>query len=337
MSYYQEDVSFANPNAQNTLAGTLTMPQKEGRFPAIILVAGYGPNDRDVTGMGHKYFLAIAEYLTQRGFAVLRYDKRGVGSSTGVYEGATSRDFADDVLAAIAYLKTHESIDSKRIGLIGHSEGGLIASMLCGESNDVAFVVLMAPALINSKAYFMRTSELQMRADGASELFLQPDQQIRQRIYDIVTQQDKTNAEAALQMVLEEYWQMLPERQKEEAAKLPFAFTANKTEMLIKVFNGPWYRFFWTHDVAPALRAINVPVLCMNGTRDWIISSPEVFALLRRNLKSIENSTLIELPNLNHRFQECVTGALAEYAQLKEAISPMALKTMGDWLESHSQ
>jgi len=142
--YLEEEVFYENKEAKITLAGTLTLPSQEGLFPVVLLITGSGPQDRDEAIAGHRPFLVLADYLTRQGIAVLRVDDRGVGRSTGDFSPATSEDFASDVLAGIAYLKTRKEINPKKIGLIGHSEGGIIAPMVAVKSPDVAFIVLMA-------------------------------------------------------------------------------------------------------------------------------------------------------------------------------------------------
>ncbi|MCZ8215835.1 MAG: alpha/beta hydrolase, partial [Cyclobacteriaceae bacterium] len=142
--YYSEDVTFENKSAGISLAGTLTLPKKEGIFPVVILISGSGPQNRDEELMGHKPFLVLSDHLTKNGIAVLRYDDRGTALSKGDFKTATSADFATDVEAAMAYLKTRKEINKKKIGLIGHSEGGLIAPMVASRSKDVSFIVLLA-------------------------------------------------------------------------------------------------------------------------------------------------------------------------------------------------
>jgi pimeloyl-ACP methyl ester carboxylesterase len=137
-------VYFLNEKHQVRLAGTLTLPHANGPFPAVMLISGAGPQDRNYRVFGHKPFLVLADHLTKLGIAVLRVDDRGVGKSTGSFTEATSQDFADDALAGIEYLKTRSEIAHKKIGLLGHSEGGLIAPMVAARSRDVAFVVMMA-------------------------------------------------------------------------------------------------------------------------------------------------------------------------------------------------
>ncbi len=215
MEFHHEDVIFRNTQADITLAGTLTAPNSKGPFPAALLIAGYGPNDRDVTGAGQKHFKVLAEYLTRQGIAVLRYDKRGVGQSTGEYNTtATTRDYADDARAGIEYLQTRNEIDPTKIGLIGLSEGGLIASMLTAECKAVAFTVLLAPALRSDGESWVEQSSLQLQADGASSEFIERDKSLRREIYALVTQEtDLAVAEAKLQKAVAEYLTSLPEAQ----------------------------------------------------------------------------------------------------------------------------
>lgn len=338
MNHYQEEVLYRNDKADVALSGTLTLPSKEGVFPAVLLIAGYGAHDRDITHGEHKPFLVLAEYLTRRGIAVLRYDKRGAGKSTGLYVSATTRDFADDARAGIDYLKTRPEINPNKIGVIGLSEGGLIAAMLSAECPDIAFAVLMAPAVASDMTSWLDQTALQLRADGASQEFIDRDRQVRTSIYQLITQEpDTAKAEKEVQNILSEYLTSLPESQKIEAETLPFAFTPKKVDMLVKVFNSPWYRFFWSYNAADALRHITIPVLCVNGERDWIASPKTVFSRLQDGLTAAGNKdyTLVELPGLNHSFQTCKTGSIAEYGTIKETIAPIALKTIGDWVVAH--
>lgn len=194
-----------------------------------MLIAGHGPSDRNATGMGHKYFLVLADYLTRSGIAVLRTDKRGVGKSSGVYESATSQDFASDVQAGVEYLKARPEINNGQIGLIGLSEGGMIASMVAAESEDVAFAVLMAPAVLSQISDLVECAALQLRADGASEGFINSDRNLRIAVYSIVKQElDVKKAERRLLEEIDSYLTTLPQELKKEAEMLPFAFTEAK-------------------------------------------------------------------------------------------------------------
>lgn len=184
--YYSEEVTFQNEKADITLAGTLTMPEKEGNYPAVILITGSGPQDRNEELVGHKPFLVIADHLTKNGVAVLRHDDRGFGKSTGDFSAATSADLATDVKSALEYLKTRKEIDSNKIGLIGHSEGGLIAPMVAVSSNDVNFIVLLAGTGIRGDKLLLMQQELIARASGNLEDKIQKAKTKNEDVFDIV-------------------------------------------------------------------------------------------------------------------------------------------------------
>ena len=330
-----EEVAFENSDADITLRGTLSLPHGNIKHPAVILISGYGSTDRDLTGMGHKRFKVLADHITLNGFAVLRYDKRGVGQSTGTYEIATTIDFAEDVKAAIAYLRSRNDIDLNHIGLIGLSEGGLIASIVAAESKDIAFIVLMAPAVITSVNDLIDFTALQLKADGASDSFVAEDRKIRRIVYSIVKQEDDpTVAEAKLTEAIAHYLRTQSDTHKNEANTLPFALTQEKASMLIKTFNSPWYRFYLKYDPQAVLENITVPVLVINGDHDWIVTPEKVFPVLRHAFEKAGNKhyDLVELAGLNHAFQHCQTGSIAEYGMIKETIAPVALETITEWL-----
>jgi pimeloyl-ACP methyl ester carboxylesterase len=331
------EVYYQNKSAGVTISGTLTLPAEEGVSPAVILIAGYGQNDRDYTLMKHKLFVVLAEHLTKLGLAVLRFDKRGVGKSTGDYASATSRDFADDVLAGIECLKTRKDIDASRIGLIGHSEGGMIASMLAAESKDVAFIVLMAGVVQTAVNDLVAQTAKQMKADGASDELLTQDRELRTHIFEIIKQEaDAKVVKATLLTLMQDYWNHLPEPLKLESEKIPFAITESNINGMIDVFNSAWYRYFISCKPTGFLKQIKVPVLAIYGDCDWVTSSQPSIAVITKALKVAKNSNLtaIEFSNMNHWLQTCKSGALAEYSTIEEAISSVALKTISDWILS---
>ncbi|HBS48416.1 TPA: alpha/beta hydrolase [Candidatus Dependentiae bacterium] len=333
--YSIEEVSYQNEKAKVNLSGSLTMPNQTGHFPAVILVAGLGPHDRDNNMMGHKRFLVLADYLTRNGIAVLRFDKRGVGKSTGDYAVATSRDFADDVIAGIKYLKTRKEIDPNKIGLIGHSEGGMIACMLAAESKDVAFLVSMAGVVQTDVDDLVMQTAKQLKADGASEELLAQDHKLRMQILTIVKQELNIEvAKVKLQKLMNDYCAQLPENLKKESDNIPFAITKSKIDSMVEAFNSSWYRYFLNCNTAEMLKKIVVPVLALNGDRDWIVSSNPSLEITSDSLKAAGNLDYktVELHNLNHTFQTCKTGSLAEYGTIEETIAPEALKIILDWI-----
>jgi len=334
--YAQEEVLFENKAAHVTLSGTLTLPEGKAPFPAVILIAGMGPNDRDCSMFNHKLFLVIADHLTRQGIAVLRYDKRGVGKSTGVYSTSlTSQDFANDVQIATDYLKTRTDIIHNKIGLLGESEGAIIAPMIAAQSNNVAFLVLLAGAAITNVESIADHITLQIRADGASSEMITEDSKIWKQLLNIViTEPNFDNAAQQMHKAIEDYWQLLPENLRQQTKKLPFAINMAKADGFVAMFNSPWYRYFLNYNPAATLRKVTAPVLALNGDTDFITSSKKSLPIIDQALKEAGNNdyTIMELPKMNHWFQECQTGAMSEYGTLEQTISPKVLTIITDWI-----
>ena len=336
--YNTYDVNFENKSDGITLAGTLTIPQSNKPVPAVLLVSGMGPNDRDYTMMGHKLFLVLAEYLTQQGIAVLRYDKRGVGQSTGTYNNIlTSEDFARDTIAGIEYLNKRPEIDRTRIGIVGHSEGGMIAAMVAAQLPSIAFTILLAaPASTSIETNLMQVSK-QLQADGASDVMIVGDGKVRKKLLTIAKEETDTQAtKAHMHAIIAEYLQGLSEEQLRESKKLPFAITPENAGSIIDMFNSPWYRFFLTYDPTISLRELTMPVLALNGDHDWIALSQIALPIIEQSLKAAGNKdfTVLETKNMNHWFQTCKTGALAEYGTIQETLSPAVLEIIAQWIKT---
>lgn len=338
--YHQEEVRYENKSCNIMLSGTLTLPISKEKSSAVILISGMGPNDRDYTMLDHKLFLVLADHLTRKGIAVLRFDKRGVGKSTGQFDATlTSRDFADDVLAGVQYLKGRKEINAKQIGLIGHSEGGMIAPMVAAESGDVSFLVLMAAAVATCIDDTIEHVSMQLRADGATEEMIALDRKIRRQMLEIVNQEANYDiAEEKLRKAILQYLKELSEEQKSKSEKLPFAISSSNYDNLIKMFNSPWYRFFLTYDPIATLRKIKVPVLAINGELDFITSSQITLPIIEQSLgqSSSKDYKTISLPKLNHWFQTCQTGAMIEYGAIEETISPLVLELISKWIQERT-
>jgi len=336
--YSEEEVSYENEEAGIKLAGTLTIPKSEGPFPAVILISGSGQQNRDEEILGHRPFLVLSDYLTRRGIAVLRVDDRGAGGSTGNFSQATTEDFAGDVVAGIEYLKSREEIDTARIGLIGHSEGGLIAPIVAVESPDVAFIVMMAGPGITGEEILYLQSDLISRAEGVDNETIARNEALMKSIYSVVKeeQNDTLAAEKLQKLIMDEMENMSEEEQKssgysEEAVE---AQGNGQVQNLIS----PWMRFFLTYDPAPTLMKVKCPVLAINGEKDLQVPPEENLQAIEEALKAGGNRdyTVKELPGLNHLFQTAETGSPSEYARINETISPAALELIGDWVSEHT-
>jgi pimeloyl-ACP methyl ester carboxylesterase len=334
--YKAEDVSYENAAAGVKLAGTLTIPEGAGPFPAVLLITGSGSQDRDETLLGHKPFLVLADYLTRRGIAVLRVDDRGVGGSTGDAAAATSEDFAGDVLAGVAYLKTRPEIDAGKIGLCGHSEGGLIAPIAASRSGDVAFIVLMAGTGVPGTDILRLQSRKIAEALGAGEAALAAQAEMLEKTFALIEEHaDADAARTALAAMTKEFTAKLTDTQREELqldeneAEGSAALSA-ATESMI----GPWFRYFLKYDPRPTLAKVRCPVLAINGAKDLQVIPSQNLPEIEKALKAGGNErvTIRELPGLNHLFQACETGSPAEYAKIEETINPAALEAIGDWI-----
>lgn len=324
--YHEEEVAFPNEQAKISLAGTLTVPMGQGSFPAAILISGSGPHDRDETVAGHRPFLVLADHLTRKGIAVLRFDKRGIGKSTGVYDQATSEDFAGDVQAALSYLRSRKEIDSKRIGLIGHSEGGLIAPMVAARSRDVAWIVLLAAPALKGEETLLLQSELILRAGGVNDEQVAKTREFNKRAYALVRQEsDAVKLQAKLSN--------LAESSGMNATLLPGALQSQ-----VRLMASPWFRFFLDYDPVPVLQKTLCPVLALNGEKDLQIGSKENLEQIRKALQRSGNndSQITELPGLNHLFQHGPTGAPIEYGSIEETMAPEALNSISDWIVKHT-
>jgi pimeloyl-ACP methyl ester carboxylesterase len=320
--YRAEDVSYRNPVSGLTLAGTLTLPEGPGPFPAVVLITGSGRQDRDETIFDHKPFLVIADALTRKGVAVLRVDDRGVGGSDkGDPATAAIPGFATDVTAGVAFLRARADIDPARIGLLGHSEGGEIAPLVAAEDPRIAFLVLMAAPGVDGAALLVAQNRALFVASGL------PDDQVdilvknrAERFAAARDAQDPDDARRRLTEVLNR--QGLPATSPERTATLGLAT--------------PGMLYFLKTDPADALSRIKVPVLAIGGSKDLQVDAKTNLAAIRKALAGDADVTVKELPGLNHLFQTAGTGLVSEYTQIEETIAPVALATLVDWTVAHA-
>jgi uncharacterized protein len=332
--YYTEDVTFENKSAGITLAGTLSLPAKKGKFPVVILISGSGPQDRNETILGHEPFAVIADYLTRNGVGVLRYDDRGVAKSTGNFGLATSTDFSTDTEAALNYLKGRKEINKSKIGLAGHSEGGLIAPMVAARNKDVAFIIMLAgPGLPGSEILLLQQA-LIGRVDGATEAEIQQNTAINKGLFEIIANdQDASTTTRELEAYLTTQLNALPDSLK----------SGSTEKMVAEVMAGvdtPWMKEFIRYDPRPALHKVTCPVLALNGSKDLQVPAKENIEAIEQALnegwiergKKEKHVELCILDGLNHLFQECETGSPSEYGEISQTFSPEALAKILDWM-----
>lgn len=318
--YREEDVTYPNSTAGVTLAATLTVPQGKGPFPAVLLITGSGPHDRDETIFEHRPFLVLSDYLTRKGFVVLRADKRGCGKSTGSYVTATTADFATDADAGVAYLQSRPEVNHEKIGLIGHSEGGAVAPLVAARNPKVAFIVLMAGPGLRGDQILLAQRSLIAEAQGASREDVDKDVAIHRSIYSFIEQEKEKDAPTIEKEAREKFTGQIPEQQLDAEAK---------------ALSTPWFRYFLAYDPVPTLRQVKCAVLAIGGSRDLQVPPDEDLAAIRKALEAAGNKRfeIDKLDGLNHLFQSAKTGSPNEYVQIEETISPVALEKIASWLQ----
>lgn len=317
--YQEVEVSYDNKSQSDTLAGTLTIPSGKGPFPAVLLIPGSGPQDRDESVMGHRPFLVLSDWLTRNGIVVLRTDDRGVGKSTGDFATATTADFATDAEAGVAFLKARLEVDPSKIGLIGHSEGAIIAPMVAARNHDVDFIVMMAGSGVPGDQILVEQTLLISRAEGMSEDAAEKKAFEEKEILALVAKEKEEDVRT-LQGQLRE--------------KLAGQVKQPELDAQIAVLTSPWFRYFVSYDPATALRHVTCPVLALSGEKDLQVPPNQNLPALRKALEDAGNKNfeVDELPGLNHLFQTANTGAPSEYALIEETMSPVVLEKITTWI-----
>ena len=317
-SYYSEDVTFENNKEKVTLAGTLTLPKKEGNYPVVILISGSGAQNRDEQVLGQKPFLVVSDYLTKNGIAVLRYDDRGTAKSKGNFASSTSANFATDVESAIEYLKTRKEINKNKIGLVGHSEGGMIAPMVASKSKDVNFIVLLAaPGMRGDKLLLLQKEKIE-RAMATSEPEILKGQKIYGGAYDLILKSKKED------LKLKEYFKSNIGKETSE----------RDIDIMVNQLSSDWVQYYLKYDPAIALEKTKCPVLAVNGEKDLQVPSKENLEVIKKSLLKGGNKkvTIIEFPKLNHLFQTTETGNPSEYETNEETFNEKALQQITSWI-----
>ncbi|WP_295634954.1 CocE/NonD family hydrolase [Novosphingobium sp.] len=323
--YRSEEVAYDNLAGHAHLAGTLTMPAGAGPFPAVLLITGSGLQDRDETVFGHKPFLVWADTLTRRGIAVLRVDDRQTGGSTGEVRNATTLDFAGDVAAGVAFLRSRHDIDPLRIGLMGHSEGAIIAPLVAARDPAIGFIVMLAGSGEPGEALMLHQKRLIETASGLAPAVVEQSGLRMKRLYDAVKDApDQASADAALR----ETWRSLASKDGRPGTDVP---------PQLQVVASPWMRWFIRHDPQPALSAVHCPVLAVGGSKDLQVPVDTNLPAIKAALRANPDATVIELAGLNHMLQTAQTGQVTEYAQIEETIAPIAQATVGDWIVAHTR
>ena len=327
--YSSEDVTFNNDKFNIKLAGTLTTPAGKGPFPAVILITGSGAQNRDEELMGHKPFMVIADFLSRNGIAVLRYDDRGVGKSQGSQINATTADFATDAEAAFIFLRSNGDINQKAIGLIGHSEGGIIAPIVASSNKNIAFVISLAGTGVPGEQIIHTQGADINRASGMAEKQIEESISINKKLFAVLKREPDNNK--ASEKMLEAYKQILAEKKTspEETEK-----NLNQIQASLDPATLTWLRYFMFTDPAKFWKKVSCPVLALNGSKDLQVAADVNLPAIEKALKSGGNQNVktVKLEGLNHLFQHSTTGLPSEYRNIEETFSPEVLKIITDWI-----
>ncbi len=319
-NYKAEEVTFANPKEGNTLAGTLTIPEGEGPFPAVVLVSGSGQQNRDEELMNHRPFWVVADYLSRRGIAVLRYDDRGMGGSTGEMMEATSLDFSYDAEAAFDFLRNRKEINASQVGILGHSEGGIINFMVAARRPEVAFLVSLAGPSVNGIEVLKEQQKAILRASGMTEEAVQFNSNTNAQMFDIIeASSSREEADSLLRQLLKGW-----------------GYNEELTEQTVGQMASPWMYYFLRYDPTDAIVKTNCPALLLNGTKDLQVIASQNLTGYEKIIAEYgkTNLTLRELPDLNHLFQHCETGSPNEYFENEETISTEVLEMIVGFVKS---
>jgi len=332
--YLSEDISFKNPSAGNIkLSGTLTIPENIENPPVVVLITGSGAQNRNEEILGHKPFLVLADHLTKKGIAVLRYDDRGFGDSEGNFDTATTYDFASDAEAAVAYLKTRKAtVDISKIGLIGHSEGGMIAPLIASKNSSISFIILLAGPGINGKDILLTQTRKAYELAGVTENEIKLNEKYSDKIYDIC--KNYKGKDSKKQMI-----DLYHEMQKESTGLLKAQYTDEIIEKSITQLTSPWMLEFIKFDPAEYLSKVKCPILAINGEKDSQVLSKVNLTAIKKSLEIATNKdiTVMELKDLNHLFQTSKTGSFSEYGKNEETFSPKVLNIISDWINKRFQ
>lgn len=326
--YKQEEVTVHN--GQVALSGTLTIPEGKGPFKAVILVSGSGPQDRDESLLGHRPFLVLSDYLTRQGIIVLRYDDRGTGKSTGDFHSATTGDFTEDALAAVAYLRSRKDLKIDAIGIAGHSEGGMAAPMAASKNKHVDFIVMMAGPGMPGDSLLMLQGDLITKASGLPDTAIYYSNQMRQHMIDIT--KEIPNNEARREALLQYYANFMLTTPIEVQEILGITHANGKSTA--DAFCTNWMHYFLLYQPEPVLKKLKIPVLAVNGSTDLQVPAQQNLAGVERILKAAGNKhyTVQSFDNLNHLFQTSATGLPSEYANNPETFNEAAMQVIATWI-----
>lgn len=343
-NYYTQDVEYDNADKSLHYGATFTRPAGKGKYPTAIIISGSGTQDRDGTMLGHKPYWVLADYLAKNGIAVLRVDDRGAGKSSigDNINGKTTLDFSYDIEASLNYLETRSDVDKKHLGLIGHSEGGIIAPMVAARRTDVSFIVMWgAPEIGGAQTMAEQFAYYKLKPAGIDTTAVRAFTQLQEDIFALFKSAQTVDAlDQAIKPVYETW-------RKAQSQKILDALYVHDNSIagadINTIFNSyynlPWMRFFIAYDPSQDLSKVACAVLAVNGSKDTQVNAVENLAKINEVLAKSGNKhfEVKSIPGLNHLLQTAVTGDLAEYEKIDETMSPVALNIICTWIKLHTR
>lgn len=339
--YHSEEVEYDNADKSMHYGATFTRPEGDGKYPAVIIISGSGTQDRDGSMMGHKLYWVLADYLTKNGIAVLRVDDRGAGkSSVGTdINNKTSLDFSYDVETSLNYLETRADVDKKHLGLIGHSEGGMIAPMVVARRKDVSFIVLWGGPGVSGAQILTDQSVHALKQQGLDSATLTAYGQLHLQILNLfATSATQEDLDKNIRPVFEG-WKKNQTQKTLDALNIHGDAMENVFKTYNSLYNSGWLRFFIGYDPAPMLSKVKCSVLAVNGEKDTQVLAAENLGRINEVLTKSGNKDFktVTIPNLNHFLQTATTGDPSEYDKIDETMSPVALNIICTWIKLHAK
>jgi pimeloyl-ACP methyl ester carboxylesterase len=321
--YRARAVTFTDTKDGTVLAGTLTLPEGPGPFPAAVLVSGSGPEDRDETFAGHKPFAVLADYLTRNGIAVLRYDDRGVAQSSGNFDSASLPEFTNDARAAIDFLAAQPEVDTRAIGLIGHSQGGIVGPLSALKNQKVAYLVLLGAPATGMADVLIAQMRMAAELQGQSKAILDTQEPAWRQLGAVAGKaRDHREAQANLDALLT------------PAMMRTLGLTDTQRQAAIDRYANDWLRDLLHYDARSTLAALPIPLLALNGSLDRLVPADANLAAIRLATAGNPDVTVRQMAGLNHMFQPAHSGTMVEYGEIAVTFEPEALQTIGEWIKA---
>ncbi len=334
--YGIEELNYTNKDKSISYGATITIPEGPGPFPSVLLLTGSGQQNRDEEIMGHKLFAVIADHLTRNGILVLRVDDRGMGSTTGDVAAATSRDFANDAMVSLDYLKKRKEVDPTKIGLIGHSEGGMLAQIIAAERKDIQFIIMLAAPGVQCIRLMEEQNEAMHSKIGFSREYTTAYLELYANLLTTIVASDTNTVTNQITKVVTEWLAKTPEPIVKATTGIRDEKSKNDFILLfISQVNRPWFRYFLAYDPAINLKKLNARVLALNGSNDIQVIAKSNLAGIEAALKEGKSRgyEIMELKGLNHLFQECKSCTANEYGQIEQTIAPTVLELITNWIK----